>query len=445
MLYQLKGATVAFTNKSVRTEEVTGWKWLLNTGDGFTEVAGTENTSITFPNEAGKACTVKLLALGPWGSEVAYEEQFLTVEDATGPVIVNKAISCQSCSFIDTMLEVQSGTGMGKLTWGFVGGIQEKHGLKLEPNGRLYGNLFTDVSNTVLSVQVTDQFGRVSMGTVTFTVSGVGSFRIFSFDLDAPGTVFYDPATMKVSSLRDQFGNQIFAQTNSSRQPVFIPDDGTGKACIEFSEDLHSLVFSFSGGVYQTIRGNFFGRIKAIAPTTGSPRCIMSGGTRVATTSHFTSELTRVSPLVVRGQITLSSLPGGTAGITESGFPCDNLDSIISTHFLSDAVNSSVASVTRFNGLRNNVGTNGVFVGSYITSGSSPAPTHYIGIGNSIWANSPKISDRFRLYSFLIWRSLPVINSAAATHPNVATINALTQFFGNKYGIPCQKVLTYID
>lgn len=252
MKYQIRNSLVTFTNNSANITDVTGWEWFLDSGSGFVSLGtGSASQDIQFPDVAGVLCTVKLVAYGPWGHEVKFEEQYTTVESVPGPEILPISISDYSGKLVEILPELVPGTGAGEITWSLVG---DAKGFEVElATGRIIGLLPPDLSSIV--VKATDALGREAIQTVSLSASSVILHTMHTARSAANMTL---DELNKVARLADIFGREDFGQVTGANQPTFVADDGFGMSCIEFSEDTHALVNS------ENVAGMQFSSVHAV-------------------------------------------------------------------------------------------------------------------------------------------------------------------------------------
>lgn len=257
MKYQIKGSSILFTNNSDNVAEVTGWRWYLDSGSGFVEVATTQDATITFPSSAGVLCTVKLVALGPWGTEVKMEQQYMTVEDIAPPEIAaNSAFTTgmYTGSIIDTTVEAVPGTGAGELTWEIVG---NNYGLTINPStGKIFAPLlaynFATAGSLSIAIRVTDTLGRSAIRDFVCSTNTAANGLYRWYDMSDVDSIVKDGSN-KVSMVRNKITDAgvNLEQSTSANQPIFVADDGDGYSCIEFNQDVH--VMNAGGNLQLTI------------------------------------------------------------------------------------------------------------------------------------------------------------------------------------------------
>lgn len=240
-LFQLRGSTVTFTNRSVKTENVTGWSWQLDSGSGFEEVATTQNANITFPDVAGVTCVVRLVASGPWGDDIVYERSYMLADNVPAPVITAASSMTAVCDiWLENSVSVQAGTGAGDLTWEIAGG--QCPGVLIETStGRIFGIPETP-GTYVIAVSVTDSLSRTAVKDITFSVATqitntISAQRVSSITKDALEKV------SRIDCL--QYPAYYYSQATSTKMPTF-GNDGSHNY-IEFSEDTHTLARAAGG------------------------------------------------------------------------------------------------------------------------------------------------------------------------------------------------------
>ena len=247
--YQLKGSTQHFTNRSVNTDDVTGYVWLLDTGSGYSQVATTEEADITFPDQAGVTCRVKLILEGAWdgeGTEVAFEDEYLTVEDVPAPLIKPIALSFEYIGgVVDEYIELEPGTGAGNLTWELIG--SDTYGLSIDlATGHMTGICRIYDADKVITVKVTDVLGRTDQKDIT--ISSYRRVNSLMYWFDASKGVTYDSANgNRIGAWEDSVARGVhptthlpiprntWTQTESTKQPIYIPDRN-GFPCIHFDD-----------------------------------------------------------------------------------------------------------------------------------------------------------------------------------------------------------------
>lgn len=424
MKYQLKGSTVTFTNRSVNLASVTGWKWYLDSGSGFAEVASTLNADITFPATAGVTCTVKLVAEGPFGSEVKYEEQYMTVENIPGPQLVSKTITKRPFTMIDELMEVQAGTGAGDLTWELIGA--ETYGLSVNlTNGRLTGPFrHNDITTTkAITLRVTDALGRSHTGDIFLVASALVN-QVYWLDVQKANAVIYDSGNNnKVSAIKSALdeGGEAYpntlrpaTQAVAANQPVF--NNSGAFSFVEFSD---AVIFLNLNNNAALAMAYFLAVVEFYGAVTG-PK-FMHGFYNNTTFNGYIGQYQ--GGLACRGYNINSDAP----------------EVIPSGKIIVGILPASVASNGTTTTDRRLV-VNGVLRGNFVSTAmcgvsGTVSVVHRLGCDTPFGVNSAK----FRLFEYVGWKGVGAI---ANSTPSNTELNGILRHLGEKYGIPVRTMLS---
>lgn len=273
MKYQARNSVVPFTNRSVGTSSVTGWEWFFDPGTGlYGSVATTENTDITFPDEVGVTCRVKLVAYGPWTSEVMFEESYMMVENVPAPEIVPvSAISGVAGRAVDVWLDVVDGTGAGQLLFEIVG---ETYGLSVSSLGHLYGSLLLRTSQTApITLRVTDALGRAGQVDINLSTNAYGLSNLFDAAM----------VTVDGSNLLTRWDNTLpgYVASNNYLHPYANHEQITeadGKKAIRLSNTVGQYCLNLVAGTNTNIPANLIVVVGTLRGATATLSQIFGNG-----------------------------------------------------------------------------------------------------------------------------------------------------------------------
>ena len=399
MKYQIRNSSVQFTNKTVNSSSVTSYEWYMDSGSGFTLISTEQDPMITFPDEAGLLCRVKLVCNGVWGDVVDFIDEYTTVENIEPPEIVSETITRSLFSDIDYQPQMVVGKpGAGILTWEV---FSDKDIEINSLTGHVSGLIVSKLSNS-FSLKVTDSLGRTDTKTINVTNSSNISNIQFITLSDLTITKDLDN---KVSEIKNSDGVTFWSQPDPLLQPTYIPDDGFGFPCIEFNgnQNMTSPIVWQAGSIWGGSQSfGFCGRLKSMTRATVSSSIMGFSG------SYAKSGTIKV---------------GGFQMGSEMDFIGLDFDLII----LSQPIDSGRVT-TRFNG----VSMSPTIVDGFYCLNFATGGTTYASIG----ANQTFPSANFRIYDHVFW------GDGYATNPAIpaTSINNLNQYYAKKYGIKCKRI-----